>query len=156
MAIARSLERYITREGFDFDIVVHPHTMSSMETAQAAHIPGDALAKAVILEDEDGYLMAVIPATHHVNLGMLRKDLGRPLRLAAERDIAHIFDDCVAGAIPPIGRIYGLPSVVDEALSERSDIYIEAGNHEELVHLDGGEFGTLFSGARRGCFSHHV
>lgn len=156
MPIARSLEHYMIREGLHFDTVIHPHTKTSMETAQAAHIPGDALAKAVILEDEDGYLMAVVPATHHIELGILRKELGRPLRLAAEEDLAHLFDDCAIGAIPPIGRIYGLPTVVDEALSECSDLYIEAGNHEELIHLNGDEVGTLFSGARRGCFSRHI
>lgn len=156
MPIARSLEHYMTREGLHYDVVIHPHTKTSMETAHAAHVPGDALAKAVILEDEDGYLMAVVPATHHIELGILHRKLGRPLRLAAKEDLAHLFDDCAIGAIPPIGKIYGLPTIVDEVLSECPNLYLEAGDHEELIRLDGGEFDFLYSGARRGCFSRHV
>jgi len=156
MPIAHTLEDYMVRQGIHYDIVMHPHTKSSMETAEAAHIPGDALAKAVILEDGDGFLMAVVPATHHIRLGKLRKQLSRELRLATEHDVAQIFGDCVTGAIPPLGMIYGLPTVVDDALADRADLYLEAGNHEELIHLDGGEFESLFATAQHGRFSHRI
>jgi Ala-tRNA(Pro) deacylase len=156
MSIAHTLEDYIVQQGIHYDVVMHPHTRSSMETAEAAHIPGDALAKAVILEDEDGYLMAVVPATHHIRLGKLRQQLRRELRLSTEHDIARIFKDCVTGAIPPLGMLYGLPTVVDDALAERSDLYFEAGDHEELIHLDGSEFDSLYATARHGRFSSHL
>jgi Ala-tRNA(Pro) deacylase len=156
MSIAHTLEDYMVRQGIHFDVVMHPQTKSSMETAEAAHIPGDALAKAVILEDDDGYLMAVVPATHHIKLGKLRKQLRRELRLATERDVARIFNDCVTGAIPPLGMLYGLPTVVDDALAQRPDLYFEAGDHEELIHLDGGEFDNLFATAQHGRFSRHL
>lgn len=156
MAIAHTLEDYMVRQGIHYDVVMHPHTKSSMETAEAAHIPGDALAKAVILEDDDGYLMAVVPATHHIRLGALRRQLRRALRLASERDIARIFNDCDTGAIPPLGMLYGLPTLVDDALAERDDLYFEAGDHEELIHLDGVEFDTLFASAQHGHFSRHL
>jgi Ala-tRNA(Pro) deacylase len=156
MSIAHTLEDYMVRQGIHYDVVMHPHTRSSMETAEAAHIPGDALAKAVILEDDDGYLMAVVPATHHIMLGRLGKQLQRSLRLATERDIAPIFDDCIKGAIPPLGMLYGLRTVVDDALAEESDLYFESGNHEELIHLDGGEFETLYASAQHGRFSRHL
>lgn len=156
MSIAHTLADYMVRQGIHYDVVMHPLTRSSLETAEAAHIPGDALAKAVILEDDDGYLMAVVPATHHIRLGKLRRQLHRELRLATERDVAQIFDDCVTGAIPPLGMIYGLPTVVDDALGDRADLYLEAGSHEELIHLDGGEFDSLFAQAQHGRFSRHL
>lgn len=156
MTIAHTLEDYMVRQGIHYDIVMHPQTRSSLQTAEAAHIPGDALAKAVILQDDDGYLMAVVPATHHIRLGKLRKQLRRTVRLATERDLARIFSDCVTGAIPPLGMIYGLPTLVDDALAERPDLYFEAGDHEELIHLDGSEFDTLYASAQRGRFSRHL
>lgn len=156
MSIAPTLEFYMAQQGIHYDVLAHPHTGSSMETAEMAHVPGDALAKAVILEDEDGYMMAVVPATHHIQLGKLRKQLRRELRLSAERDISRIFSDCDVGAIPPLGMIYGLPTVVDDALAEHSDIYIEAGDHEDLIHLDGSEFGNLYATAQHGRFSARI
>jgi Ala-tRNA(Pro) deacylase len=156
MSIAHTLEDYMAQQGIHYDVVAHPHTRSSMETAEAAHVPGDALAKAVILEDEEGYLMAVVPASHHIKLGKLRKQLRRELRLSTERDLARIFNDCVVGAIPPLGMIYGIPTIVDDALAERFDIYFEAGDHEKLIHLNGSEFEALYATSQHGRFSAHM
>lgn len=156
MSIALSLEDYMVRQGIHYDVVTHSQTRSSLATAEAAHIPGDSLAKAVILEDDDGYLMAVVPATHHIRLGKLRRQLQRTLRLATEHDLMQLFGDCALGAVPPLGTIYGLPTVVDDALAERADLYLEAGDHQELLHLDGSEFGILYADARHGSFSRHL
>jgi len=38
-----------------------------METAEKAHVPGYNLAKAVIVRDEDRYIMVVVPSTEHVD-----------------------------------------------------------------------------------------
>jgi Ala-tRNA(Pro) deacylase len=46
--------------------------------------------------------------------------------------------------------------VVDDALAQRPDLYFEAGDHEELIHLDGGEFDNLFATAQHGRFSRHL
>lgn len=157
MSIAHTVEDYMVRQGIHYDVVTHRETGSSMETAQAAHVPGDAVAKAVILEDEEGYVMAVVPATHQVRLAKLRKQLQRNLlRLADESDLSRLFRDCSSGAIPPLGMIYGLPTVVDDALAEKTDLYFEAGDHRDLIHMDADGFEALFATAQHGRISHHV
>lgn len=153
MSIAHTLENYMVQQGIGYDLMMHAHTHSSMETAEAAQVPGDELAKAVILEDEEGYVMAVVPATHNIKLGRLRKQLKRELRLSMERDFSGMFNDCEVGAIPPVGMVYGIPTIVDDALAEKHDIYFEAGDHEGLIHLHGSEFQSLFATAQHGRFS---
>ena len=64
MSIAASVQDYLAREGVAYDTIAHEHTRDSAHSAQAAHVPGDRLAKCVMLEDDQGYLMAVVPATH--------------------------------------------------------------------------------------------
>ena len=54
MAIALTLERYLDTKHVKYDVIAHEPTNSSMQTAQACHIPGDRLAKAVVLRDEVG------------------------------------------------------------------------------------------------------
>ena len=63
MAIAATFQRYLDQHVM-YDVIAHEPTMSSMRTAQACHIPGDCLAKAVVLGDDSGYMLAVLPATH--------------------------------------------------------------------------------------------
>ena len=156
MSVSTTVQNCIIREGIHYDVIGHPSTRDSMHTAEAAHIPGDQLAKCVLLEDETGFLMAIVPATHRVELGALRRQLSRRLGLATEAELGGLFTDCQPGAIPPLGMAYGIETVLDESLTECTDIYFEAGDHLNIVRVTGKDFLKLLVGSRRGRFSHHV
>ena len=70
MTMASTLRRHL--EGVEYQVVNHPMTASSSETAQSAHVSGNRIAKSVVLRDGEGYLLAVLPATHHLSLEMLQ------------------------------------------------------------------------------------
>jgi len=106
MAIAQTLEKYLNERQIPYDLVNHAKTGSSLRSASMAHVPAHQVAKAVILEDDSGYLMAVLPAHRHVHVGTLSKCLGRKLGLATEAETRSIFPDCELGAIPPVGEAY--------------------------------------------------
>ncbi len=156
MAISGTLRNYLTELGIEYDLVVHPRTASSMRTAQAAHVSGERIAKAVVLAEDEGYLMAILPATHRLQFGWIRKDLSHNAGLAAELELKKLFRDCEVGAIPACGAAFDLKMMVDEQLVEQPEIYFEAGDHEHLVHLSGAEYRKLIQGAERGRISRHV
>ncbi len=156
MAIASTLEKHLTDQGIGYELVAHPRTPSSTRTAQAAHVSGERVAKTVVLHDVDGYLLAVVPATHRVELEALQRLLDRRLNLATEEEIGRLFSDCDVGAVPPIGAAYGLEVVLDESLGGQTEICFEAGDHTSLVQVSAQDFETLMAAARRGRFSHHV
>jgi len=156
MAISLTLLEYLEWEGVDYDLLNHEPTFSSLYTAAAAHVPGDNLAKCVVLEDENGFLMAVIPATHELELDTLNQQLHRELQFATEAEISDLFEDCDTGAVPPLVEAYGYEAVLDDSLSECDEIYMEAGDHAELVRISGRDFHTLMNQAPHGYFSHHV
>ncbi|NIP72136.1 MAG: YbaK/EbsC family protein [Gammaproteobacteria bacterium] len=155
MAIPHSLEQFLHTHRIAYDVVSHPRTESAQRTAAAAHVPGDRLAKSVILEDDNGYVMAVIPSTHRLDLGKLHHQTQRILGLAVEQELTDLFTDCDPGAVPPVGAAYGIDTIVDDALMEQPEVYLEAGDHEELIHVDRAQFETLMNGAARGQISHH-
>jgi len=157
MSIATTLREYLENEGIEYDVLAHPLTQSASETAHAAHIPGDLLVKSVVLEDERGYIMAVVPSTRRVEIGKLSKHLNRKLGLATENELSRLFDDCETGAIPPVGQAYGMDVVIDDdCISERSDVYFEGGDHTDLVHVSGRDFETLMSAVEHCHFTRHV
>jgi Ala-tRNA(Pro) deacylase len=143
MAIAHKVEDYMAAQGVRYDVVPHPRSHNSMETAELAHVPGQRLAKSVVLEDEDGYVMAVLPSNCHVRLGVLSRELNRRLHLAQEASLRELFDDCELGAIPAVGLAYGMPTIVDERLERVPEVWFEAGNHEELIRMDREQFALL-------------
>lgn len=148
MAISRTLQTYLAHKGIAYDILPHRHTDTSVNSANSAHIPPDRLAKSVILEDENGYVMAVIPANRHVRIGRLNRVLNRRMGLATEAELSPLFNDCDPGAVPPLGDAFGIATVVDESLDECPDVYLEAGDHEDLIHLKGTAFRRLMRGSQ--------
>ncbi len=155
MSMARTLETWLRERGVDYDLIPHPRTLSSRETADAAHVPPDHIAKAVIVRDAAGkFAMAVIPGDNWLRLHTLAEAGGREFVLAAEADVDALFPDCEPGAIPPIGPAYGLETYVDEALRSLANVFFEAGDHLELVRVDGEDFPKLVPDAHWGHFSH--
>jgi Ala-tRNA(Pro) deacylase len=153
MSIAPTLQKYLGSENIRYDAIPHQPTMSSTRTAEACHISGDRLAKAVVLRRDGGYLLAVVPASHHIRLSELRTQFGDNLELAKESEIDQLFPDCARGAVPAIGQCYGLSLVVDDSIALQPEIYVEAGDHETLLHMDHVQFSHLTVNARHGRFS---
>ena len=143
MAIGITLQKYLADNGIAYDILSHSHTSSSMNTAQSAHISGKNLAKSVILEDDDGYVMAVIPANEHLKFRKVNQALHRKMGMAMESELETLFTDCELGAIPAVGNAYSMDSIIDEHLADCTDIYFEAGDHEELIHMKGSSYRQL-------------
>ena len=153
MAIAITLEQYLSSHGVAFDCVAHERTGSSSQSAEASHVPGDRLAKTVVLKRREGYILAVLPASQHVRLDEVGSWLRQPVGLATEQEIATLFPDCEPGAVTPIAAAYGLKSVVDESLDAQPEVYFEAGDHCTLVHVSGTEFHKLMQKVPHGRFS---
>lgn len=153
MSIAYRVENYLIEHDVPYDVVAHPHTATSLETAEMAHVPGDRIAKTVVLEDDQGYLMAVVPASCRIDLGELHRQMNRNLGLATEPELNSLFDDCELGAVPPVGLAYGIETIVDDSLAEQSEIYFEAGDHECLIRVSGEGFDSIMEDMQHGYFS---
>ncbi|MCA1491088.1 aminoacyl-tRNA deacylase [Sinorhizobium alkalisoli] len=154
MTIAKKLQDYIDSEGVSYDTVAHHRTATSSQTAEAAHVPGSRLAKSVVVHHEMGYVLAVVPASHRVELSTLQDVMNRRLGLASEDEVSSLFSDCEIGAVPPIGSAYGVPVILDESLDRASDVYFEGGDHRTLVHMSGTNFRNLMKDAQVARFSH--
>jgi Ala-tRNA(Pro) deacylase len=153
MNMSSTLEHFLQDRHVRYDVMPHHHTSYSMETAEAAHVPGDRVAKPVILKDDNGYVMAVIPSTCLLDVDAVTRFMGRRLHLVDEWELKDLFRDCELGAIPPLGPAYGMKTIMDESLAASKDIYFEAGNHEDLIHMDTDTYLGLMAEAARARFS---
>ena len=158
MAIAGRLEKYLREHQVNYKLVTHPHSEHSMETAEKAHVPGDALAKGVLVKDDDGYLLVVLPSDYHIELESLQKLLEQKVEMVDELTLGVVFNDCEVGAVPPIGMAYGLKTIWDpkSSLGALDQVFFEAGDHQNLVRMSGEQFHELMAAAERGKFSHHI
>lgn len=156
MPIAPTLKHYLDDHRAEYDTVQHPRSLTSMRTAEQAHIPGDNLAKSVVLKDRRGFVLAVLPATHRLDIDRLDRQLHRSLDLATETEFSCLFGDCEAGAVPAVGTAYGVDTVLDDSLTQPADVYFEAGDHEALVHMSSEQFRLLMCSVPHWRFSERL
>lgn len=147
MSISHTVRSALEGHSIQYELVPHHHTYSSMESAGSAHVDYNHLAKAVIVKEDDEYMMIVVPSDYHVHLGRLRHLLGHEVGLATEGELMLLFPDCENGAIPPLGTAYRLITLVDSSLLDQDEIYFESGDHENLVKISGVQFSQLLGDA---------
>jgi Ala-tRNA(Pro) deacylase len=155
MSIAPTLQKYLAAENIQYEEIRHELSMTSARTAEASHISGDRLAKGIVLRRDGEYMLAVMPASHHLRLSELRTQLGDNVDMANEAEINQLFRDCAHGAVPAVGKCYGLNIIVDYSIEAQPEIYMEAGDHETLLHLSHAQFARLTANAPHGHFSAH-
>ncbi len=150
MTLSHTIENYLDERGAVYTVEHHAPTKSSLDTARNAQIDENALAKSVVLQDDRGFVLAVLPASRRLEIDRVRNKLGRGLRLSREYDMVRLFPDCAHGAIPPLGAAYGLPTVIDCGLENQSEVFFEGGDHETLVRMEGDQFLGLLATASVG------
>jgi len=153
MGIAITLAQYLVNGGIEYDLVPHPHTETASASAAASQVPADSVAKAVVLKGRDGFMLAVLPASRHIQFDELQRLLGSEVAMANEEQIETLFIDCEPGSVPALGAAYGLNVVVDDSLAQQSEIYFEGGDHANLVHVSGTSFRKLMADSKGGRFT---
>jgi Ala-tRNA(Pro) deacylase len=140
------LKDYLDREQVKYQSLPHATTFTAQETAQAAHVPGKQVAKAVVIKINGELALAVLPATDQIHLDQLQQALGTgQVELAKEYEFEARFADCDAGAMPPFGNLYGMEVYVSQRLREDEAIAFNAGTHDELIEMRYRDFERLAS-----------
>lgn len=136
MNATRKIEQYLDAHHVPYEVVSHEHTVTSMQTAHSAQVDAGRLAKAVLLEGDDGVMAALIPADQEIRFGRLRQDYGEHLHLASEATVRQMFTDCDPGTVPGLPSAWGVETIWDDDLLARPDLFLEAGDHQHLLHVE--------------------
>src|SRR5579885_3339992 len=126
---------YLTAQRIDFESLPHPPAFSAQKRAKYLRLPGRQVAKSVLLSGPSGYLLAVLPATHHVDTRALAEHLGGPVRLANDLEIADVFCDCEWGVVSPFGTRYGLCTLLDDSIQSDAPLVLETHTQFESIRL---------------------
>lgn len=138
------IRQYLDERNVEYEVITHRPSYDAQRLAQAIDESGHRVAKTVLLKSDDEYLLAVVPATHRIDLAgvtqLLRTD---HLRLASEDETAEQFPDCEKGAVPPFGSLYGLTTLVEESFSETGTFAFETNTHDQAIRMRFSDFFEL-------------
>lgn len=136
MAKMSDLLNYLNLTGVHYQVINHVPAFSAHSVALAAHVPDCELAKTLLIRADEQYWMAVLPADYHLNQKLLKHALeAKQVTLATEEELAVFFPNCDVGAMPPFGKLYALPVILDTSLAEDECIVFNACTHTQSVKM---------------------
>jgi len=131
-----NLQSHLDSMGIRYRLSQHPNSYTAQDLAAAEHIPGRKVIKPVIVRADGQFVMCALPAPYHIDLMELKQQLqAEAIELADEQSLASLFEDCELGAAPPIGRLYGMPTLMDESLFVDDTVTFQAGTHSDAVTM---------------------
>lgn len=131
-----TLQDYLDEMGIAYRLSTHGTAYTSQDLAAREHIPGMQVIKPVVVLIDGKPFLCALPATHRIDLQRLREQLNaKDVALADEVRLQQMFPDCELGAEPPIGRMYGMPTLMDLSLIQDDQVMFQAGNHTTAVTM---------------------
>lgn len=144
MAVYKKLKDFLDKNRVKFEANRHKEVYTAQEIAAVQHVPGDNMAKVVIVKADGKLGMLVLPATHKIDFKKLQSVLKvKNIKLASEAEFKSAFPDCEVGAMPPFGSLYNIPLLADKALTGSSMIAFNAGTHKDSVAIRLSDFTKL-------------
>ncbi len=139
-----SLTEYLDKHSVKYIVISHSPAYTAQGIAALSHIPGQELAKTVVVKLDGQLTMAVLPASFRVDVGLLKKATNaKRVELASETEFKGRFPECETGAMPPFGNLYGIDVIADESLAKDKEIAFNACSHRELIRLAWEDFERL-------------
>jgi Ala-tRNA(Pro) deacylase len=140
MTMPARLTAHLDQAHAAYTPIHHIPARSSQYAASLLHIPGKQIAKTVALRASNRILLAVLPASYHVNLEKLATVVREPVKLINEQECSRLFPDCQPGVVPPFGELYGLPVYLDQTLAETPEIVFSGGTLSDGVRMGNTDF----------------
>ena len=133
-----SLLTWLDTEGVDYEIHEHGRSFTASATARAEGVDPRTFEKVIwVRSAEDGDALIVVDSEDHLDLKKAREALksGR-VKLVPEDEIEQLAPDCDAGAMPAVGKLFGLPTYADFAVRDAPEVSFNAGSHTVAVRVD--------------------
>ena len=127
---------YLKQRGTAFEVLSHRQAYTSVDEARALGVDADEVLKTLAVRTASGYALVVIPASHRLDLRLVREALGdNRARLATEEELGRDFAGYELGALPPLGALVGAEVYVDPEVSRHGTVAFAAGNQTESVRM---------------------
>jgi Ala-tRNA(Pro) deacylase len=136
------LKAHLDDHGVEYVVDTHRPTVTAMEAAHVERVSAWEHAKVVVVVVNDRPALAVLRASDRLDP---RAVPPRGARLATEAEMAAWFPGCEVGAVPPFGRLFGVPVHVDRRLAADPWVSFLAGSHLESVRMRFVDFERLAS-----------
>lgn len=136
MSIGQRVRDYLDSHHVNYTALPHPQAFSAEKIAEELHLSAKHFAKSVVLRADGHFLMAVLPASHRLNLHRLMESVeAKRLEIVSENELHNLCSDSELGAFPPFGNLYKMETWVDRSMGKSEEIVFNAGTHRDAIRM---------------------
>jgi Ala-tRNA(Pro) deacylase len=141
-----SLRAQLKEAGARFETIAPEQVYTAQEAAAAAHVPGHAFAKSVVVTANGRTVLLTLPAPHIIDTDLVEQRLGvKKVTIATEEQFRDLFPGCELGAIPPFAPEADVQLYADTGLLANKEISFKIGSHREIARVSTGDYIRLAS-----------
>jgi Ala-tRNA(Pro) deacylase len=129
---------WLDEMGIEYEVHEHEPSYTASETAAAEGVDPRSFEKVIwVRTTSGGDALLVLDSEDHLDLAKARDALrsGR-VKLVSEGELERLAPDCEAGAMPAVGRLFGIPTFADYSVRDEPDVSFSAGSHRFAVRVD--------------------
>lgn len=155
MNIPDSVRSYLDQQQLAYQLLTYPPNTALGQVGEMLSLSYRRLMRAVLLQDQNGPLMAILPYSHILDFSLLcqfREVEPEPL-YGAENQKFFQSRGCKGDSRPPLPGAFGIPALVDSSLPGEGDVYFESGSGDSLIKMTGRDFSNLLALACWGTFA---
>lgn len=131
-----TVQTFLDEMGIHYRASRHAAAYTAQDLASIEHVPGRQVIKPVVVRADGQFVMCALPASYRIDLDALRIQLdAEDVSLVDEQTLIHLFPNCEVGAEPPIGRLFDMPTIMDESLIADARVTFQAGTHKDAVTM---------------------
>ena len=157
MNLPDAVQFHLNQHSFPYRLIDCPSVESLVQAAAKLDIPPRQIARAVLLRDKAGLVMAILPCSYILDFSMLCQALQRDLDPLYGIETHRFFEQygCKTGSHPPLPGVFAIPALADASLvvDEDAEVYFDGGNGDVLVSMRAADFRQVLATARWGHFA---
>ena len=110
-----------------YQLYEHEPVYTSQEAAKIRGVELKTGCKSMVLRTKDGkFVLANVAADRKIDLKKLERMLDRKLSFASKEEVLQT-TNCESGSVPPFGKLFGLPTFLDESVLENDFVNFNIG-----------------------------
>ncbi|MEW5756204.1 MAG: HDOD domain-containing protein [Pseudomonadota bacterium] len=133
MWIVQHTQKFIKNRNIEHCVHKFPPLQEVEDAEMLARLPGGSAIKSLLLKDQFGLVLAVIPAANKLNLGNLCGQMRRRLEVVGEEEHRRVMKGMHPKFTPPLGDAYGIKTIIDEAILNAKRVLFSAGDNTNFI-----------------------
>lgn len=147
MSVPLSIESFLRQQNVAYDVSVVPLDDANKPRWHDQHLRDMSAAKSTILHDAQGSVQVIHAADSLLDLKAVNRHLGRDLKAINTIQASASVSVKSVKTTSTMPQIAGLVTLLDRNLSLRHELWLDAGNSEQLLHLSNEAFKQLLAKA---------